>query len=66
MSKRIKTTPKVDPRLMVRVSFAAVLAAVMLKDWIFPPGLADDEEISAAINEFVIFGLSANLELRTE
>ena len=28
--------PKVDPRLMVRVSFVAVLACVMFRDWIFP------------------------------
>ena len=52
--------PRVDPRLMVRVSFAAVLAAVMFKDWIFPPGLADDEEIRKAIIDFVIDGITAN------
>lgn len=52
--------PKVAPELMVRVSFAAVLASVLFKDWLFPPGLASDEAIGAAINDFVMEGLSAN------
>ncbi len=51
---------KVDPKLMVRVSFAAVLACVMFWDWIFPPGLASDEEIKDAINDFVLEGISAD------
>lgn len=54
-------SPKVDPRLMVRISFGAVLACVMFKSWLFPPGLASDEEISAAIIDFVIDGISADL-----
>jgi AcrR family transcriptional regulator len=60
MSGRIDKDPKVDPRLMVRVSFAAVLGCVMFKDLIFPPGLASDDEISAAIIDFLIDGISAN------
>ncbi len=51
---------KVDPKLMVRVSFAAVLACVMFWDWIFPPSLASDEEIKSAIHDFVLEGISAN------
>jgi AcrR family transcriptional regulator len=51
---------KVDPKLMVRVSFAAVLACVMFKDWIFPPGLATDEAINSAISDFVLEGISVN------
>jgi len=50
----------VDPKLMVRVSFVAVLACVMFRDWIFPPGLASEKEINAAINRFVLEGISAN------
>ena len=49
----------VDPRLIVRVSFVAVLASVMFKSWIFPPGLATDEEITDAINRFVMHGIKA-------
>ncbi|MFT3967437.1 MAG: TetR/AcrR family transcriptional regulator [Sphingobium sp.] len=60
MSDRIQGKARVDPALMVRASFAAVLAGVMFKDWIFPPGLASDEEIRAAIIDFVIDGINAN------
>lgn len=62
MSQRLKGDYKVAPKLMVRVSFAAVLACVMFKDWIFPPGLASEEEIRAAINDFVREGIGANPE----
>ena len=51
---------KVRPELMVRVSFAAVLACVMFKSWIFPPGLATDAEIEAAIQDFVLDGININ------
>jgi len=62
MTSRMATTPKVDPKLMVRVSFAAVLACILFKDWIFPRGLASDEEISAAIKDFVMDGINANVD----
>jgi AcrR family transcriptional regulator len=57
MTKRLKTKPKIDPKLLVRLAFVAVLAAVMFKDWIFPPGLASDEDIEAAINDFILAGI---------
>lgn len=60
MRNRVKGRAKVDPELMVRVSFVAVLACVIFRDWIFPPGLASEEEIRAAINTFVLEGISAN------
>jgi AcrR family transcriptional regulator len=60
MRSRTGAQVPVAPELMVRVSFAAVLASVLFKDWIFPKGLARDKEISAAIIEFVIDGISAN------
>ena len=59
MNKRSKN-PKVDPKLMVRVSFVAVLACVMFRDWIFPSGMATEEEENKAIQDFVIEGISAN------
>jgi AcrR family transcriptional regulator len=62
MTTRMATTPKVDPRLMVRVSFAAVLACILFKEWIFPSGMASDEEISAAIKDFVMDGINANAD----
>ncbi len=60
MTGRVGEDVKVDPRLMVRVSFAAVLASVMFKDWLFPAGMASDEAIRAAIADFVIDGIRAN------
>lgn len=59
MTARAKN-PKVDPKLMVRVSFVAVLACVMFRDWIFPKGMASDEAINRAIQDFVIEGISVN------
>jgi hypothetical protein len=53
--------PKVEPQLMVRVSFAAVLGCIMFKDWIFPDGLASEEAITRAINDFVLAGLETDL-----
>ncbi len=60
MAGRLKKRPRVDPKLMVRVSFAAVLANVMFRDWIFPRGMASDGEVSDAIVDFVIEGINAN------
>jgi AcrR family transcriptional regulator len=47
----------VDPKLMVRVSFAAVLACVIFRDWLFPDDLADDPALREAVNHFVLFGI---------
>ena len=63
MAQRLDKKPRVDPKLMVRVSFAAMLACVMFKDWIFPRGLATADEISAAIRDFVMDGINANSQL---
>jgi AcrR family transcriptional regulator len=63
MANRLQQAAKVDPRLSVRVVFGAVLASVMFKDWIFPPGLAGDSEITAAVNDFIKEGIRANLKL---
>lgn len=60
MRSRIKGKPRVNPELLVRVSFVTVLASILFKDWIFPRGLATDEDITEAINAFVIEGSSVN------
>lgn len=60
MESRTGGEAKVRPELMVRVSFAAVLASVMFKDWLFPPDMASDEEIRQAIVDFTIDGIRAN------
>ena len=51
---------RVPPELMVRVSFAAVLASVMFREWLFPEGLASEEAIRQAIVDFTIDGIRAN------
>lgn len=33
----------------------------MFKDWIFPPGLTSDSQITAAVNDFIKEGVQANL-----
>lgn len=63
MSKRMKQKAPIDPKLLVRVSFATVLACVMFRDWIFPAGLASKRAIRSAINDFVLEGIGANFEL---
>jgi AcrR family transcriptional regulator len=65
MSLRLKDRAQVDPKLTVRVVFGAVLASVMFKDWLFPAGVASDEEITAAVNDFIKNGIRANLKFDT-
>lgn len=59
-SKRLVSRPRIDPKLLTRVSFATILACVLFKDWLLPDGLASESEITAAINDFVVDGLNAN------
>ncbi|HEX7874343.1 MAG TPA: helix-turn-helix domain-containing protein [Sphingobium sp.] len=56
MTRRVGADAEVDPQLMVRVSFAAVLGATLFKDWLFPPGVSE-ESIRHAIAAFVTSGV---------
>jgi len=49
-----------DPRVLVRLAFSSVLAAVIFRDWIFPDGLIDDRALAGAINDFVMRGVGAD------
>lgn len=60
MAGHVDTNARVAPELMVRVSFAAVLANVLFRDWLYPRGVAGAKDIDAAIVDFVIDGLGAN------
>jgi AcrR family transcriptional regulator len=62
MKSRLKSNPRFKPEVLVRVCFASVLACVVFRDWIFPRGLASDDEITAAVNDFVLRGISATYE----
>jgi hypothetical protein len=60
MAVRLQDRAKIDPRLTVRVVFGAVLASVMFKEWLFPPGLADEAAITAAVIDFIQEGIHSN------
>ena len=60
MRRRVHGNARVDPKLLVRVSFTAVLGCVIFRDWACPPGIATDEQISDAIIDFVIEGINVN------
>jgi AcrR family transcriptional regulator len=62
MEKTTAGKVKVAPKLMVRVSFVAVLSCILFKDWMFPTGLASEEEVSEAIIDFVIDGITVDLD----
>jgi AcrR family transcriptional regulator len=57
---KMKAQPRIDPKLMVRISFIAVLGCSMFKDWIFPASVASDADITAAVSDFVLGGVTAN------
>jgi AcrR family transcriptional regulator len=60
--KRFSDKAKIPSRLISRVSFATILTCVVFKDWLFPKGLASDEEVSAAISNFILEGVAANAD----
>lgn len=60
MTRRTGGKGKISPKLMVRVSFATVLACVLFKDWMFPGELASAEDVGSAISAFVIAGITAD------
>jgi hypothetical protein len=57
-ASRLDTPSSVDPELMVRVSFAAVLGCVLFKDWLVPEGLAGPDAVRDAITAFMLDGVS--------
>lgn len=61
VSRRVDPDSDIDPRLLVRVSFAAVLANVMFKDWLFPKDVPDSA-IRRAIAAFVTDGIGISVE----
>ena len=59
-SARMPVNPKINLELLVRVSFVSVLGCVLFKDWVFPPDVGADEEITAAVSDFVLAGIAAS------
>lgn len=56
MSRR-PDRPRMDHKLMPRVSFATVAACVIFKDVFFPKGLTSQQELHAAICDYVMYGI---------
>ncbi len=54
---------KISPPLVSRISFASILGCILFNDWLFPQGLADDDDIHEGICDFIMEGLSANPSL---
>ena len=52
--------PAVDPNLMSRTSFATIISCILFREWLFPEGLATDEQIDEAVMDQVIGGLRIN------
>jgi AcrR family transcriptional regulator len=51
---------KIPLPLVSRVSFASILGCVLFNEWLFPDGVASDDDIHEAICDFIMEGLSAN------
>lgn len=60
MERQSPNSEGVPPRVMVRVSFGAILGCVLFRDWLFPSGVASEEEIMHGISQFVFSGLDAS------
>jgi AcrR family transcriptional regulator len=63
MAKRAGSISELQSRLMVRVSFAAILGCIAFKECIFPAGVFSDEEISAAVSDFVLEGIGPSSDI---
>ena len=50
----------IPPRLISRISFASILGCILFHDWLFPHGVAKDQEIHDALCDFIMEGLSVN------
>ena len=48
---------KMDPKVVNRVSFAAVLACIMFGDWLFPDDM-NKEDVIPVLSKFIMYGLN--------
>jgi AcrR family transcriptional regulator len=52
--------PKIDPRIIARLSFATVFSSVIFREWIFPNDVASKDEVLSSLPDFILDGLNAN------
>lgn len=57
-ASRLDQRASVDPQLIVRISFAAVMGTALFKSWLFPEELATAPEIENALADFVLNGIT--------
>lgn len=62
VSKRVAGQPRIDPRLMACISFSAILSCEIFADWLFPKGWGSEQEIQAAVADFVLGGFKAGID----
>jgi AcrR family transcriptional regulator len=58
--------PGMDHKLMPRVSFASVAACVIFKDVFFPRKLASEQEVHAAICDYVMYGMHMESDSKSD
>jgi len=57
LNERPRQDIRMKPEILVRVSFIARLGCVLFKDMVFPPDIADNNEIRRAIDKFIVDGI---------
>jgi AcrR family transcriptional regulator len=62
---RLTGRPKVAPRVISRISFAAILGCILFNDWLFPEGVAEDKEVHDGLCDFIMEGLGVNPNMRS-
>jgi AcrR family transcriptional regulator len=58
--KNRKTKAEFDPKIVVRLSFATIFSSIIFRNWLFPEGMSNKEEIDSTLTAFVIDGLNIN------
>lgn len=54
--------PKIDHRIMARLSFATIFSCVIFREWIFPNDLASKDDVLLSLPDFIMDGLNANVK----
>jgi len=57
---RLVEPQKIPPRLISRISFAAILGYIMCEAWLIPDGIGTEDEVHEAMCDFIMEGLSIN------
>lgn len=61
IESRLEESPVFDPLLTACIAFSTILSCMLFKGWLFPQGVADEQTLNAAVINFVLGGVSANI-----